>query len=321
MRILVTGGYGFIGSHTVERLIKEGHEVHIIDNLVTGKKRNISSKVKHFLLDINDSKVEEIFASNLYNIVVHLAAQTSETSAELNPVKNEQANVCGLTNILNLSRKYGVNKFIFTSSAAVYGNAGDELIHEGSEISPQSSYGLSKALGEKCVHYYNDSASMNTVTLRLSNVYGPRETLSSEGSVIETLIDQLAHKNDLTIHGTGDQAYDFVYVSDVVEAIYRAIEYSGSMTLNISAGKSHTLNQVIEMLQVISGDEIIINKEEPLPREVLHSNISNAMAKEHLTWYPRFELLEGLNKTYEWADKAEKVEQKEKIKGRKRIAT
>ena len=320
MRILVTGGYGFIGSHTVERLIKEGHEVHIIDNLVTGKMRNISSKVKHFLLDINDSKVEEIFASNLYNIVIHLAAQTSETSAELDPVKNEQANVCGLTNMLNLSKKYGVGKFIFTSSAVIYGNVGDEPIHEGSEISPESSFGLSKSLGEKCVHYYDDNVSMNTVILRLSNVYGPRETLSSEGSVIETLIDQLAHKKDLTIHGTGDQAYDFIYVSDVVEAIYRAVEYSGSMTLNVSAGKSHTLNQVVEMLQAISGDEISINNEEPLPTEVLYSNISNEMAKEHLTWYPRFELLEGLNKTYEWADEAEKVEQREKVKEEKRNA-
>lgn len=306
MRILVTGGYGFIGSHIVDRLVKEGHEVHIIDNLITGNMKNVSSKIKHYILDINDEKVEEIFASNLYDVVVHMAAQTSVTASMLDPVKSEQVNVGGLVNMLNLSTKYGVEKFIFASSAAVYGDAGSQLIDESVDKNPLSPYGLSKLIGERCLRYYSDQKQLKTVALRFSNVYGPRQVMSSESGVIAIFTDKHLRKQALTVYGSGEQTRDFIYVGDVVDAIVRAIEYSSSTILNVSTGISHSINEVVGMLEALSNRPADIINEKEQTGDILNSKLNNELAIERLTWHPKFSLEDGLRKTYEWARKEER---------------
>lgn len=310
MRILVTGGYGFIGSHIVDRLIKEGHDVHIIDNLITGNMKNVSKKVKHYILDINDAKVEEVFASNLYDAVVHMAAQTSVTASIVDPVKSEQVNVCGLTNMLHLSMKYGVQKFVFASSAAVYGDAGDVLIDESFEEKPLSPYGLSKLLGERCLKYYSNQDFLDTVALRFSNVYGPRQSMSGESGVVAIFVEKLLHGEPLTVFGSGEQTRDFIYVGDVVEAVFRALEYSSSTILNVSTGESHSVNSIVEMLQEVSGKEVEVVNEEEQPGDIMYSKLDNKRAMEKLTWHPRFDLQDGLKKTYEWGLEEEKRDHK-----------
>lgn len=300
MKVLITGGYGFIGSHVVEQFYKEGYEVHIIDNLSTGKKENISCPHKAYILSIEDSKCKDIFTTHKFDIVVHLAAQVSVAKSVASPMEDAQLNILGLINILQLSKQHNVKKFIFASTAAVYGNNTNLPLNEYEIPAPISPYGISKWCGEKYCLATGTSNEMETLCFRFSNVYGPRQTTEGEGGVVSIFTNRLLENAPLIIHGDGNQTRDFIYVGDVAYAIYRASQSLISGVYNLSTNTEGSILEIVETLENIHGP---IEKQFITARDgdIYRSSLSNSNVKKDLDWSPFYTLEEGLEKTYTWA--------------------
>lgn len=306
MNVLITGGYGFIGSHTVERFYKEGHDIFIIDDLSTGNKDNVSIKHKFYHMNINDKNCEKVFANNKFDIVIHLAAQIDAGASVHNPYFDAQSNILGLINMLELSSKYNVKKFIFSSSAAVYGNNENIPLSEEFDCVPISPYGQSKFSGEGYCKLWTSTEKLDSVCLRFSNVYGPRQSVKGEGGVISIFLNNIFNNKKLIVLGDGNQSRDFIYVEDVVDAIYRSTEYNVSKVINISTNTQSTINTLIDIITDLHGNtEVEYSK--PREGDILHSRLSNNKAMNELNWAPIYDFEEGISKTYEWYKDNNKV--------------
>ncbi len=249
MKVLVTGGYGFIGSHVVERFEKEGHEVFIIDNMSSGKVENVSCKHKFYKIDVEDKSCEYVFKNNKVDIVVHLAAQINVTTSLEDPFLDTKTNILGLVNMLELSAKYKIKKFIFASSAAIYGNNEKIPLTEEEIAEPLSPYGISKYMGEKYCEKWNDIYNLDTICFRFSNVYGPRQGIIGEGGVISIFMDNIVKDQKITLNGNGEQTRDFIYVSDLTDALFKAAESDISHGVyNLSSNSRSSLNNLIKIL-------------------------------------------------------------------------
>ncbi|MER2171942.1 MAG: NAD-dependent epimerase/dehydratase family protein, partial [Psychrobacillus psychrodurans] len=300
MRVLITGGYGFIGSHVADRYYKEGYEVFIIDDLSTGNRENITFKHKGYILSVKDPKCEEIFKSYQFDVVVHLAAQVSVAISLLNPREDIEINVVGLVNILTLSQRYKVKKFIFASSAAVYG-FNDHLPLKEEEISkPISPYGISKWMGEEYCQKWRELHDFESVCFRFSNVYGPRQSNVGEGGVISIYLDRIINNQPLDLYGDGEQTRDFIYVEDVSDAIFRASHSTIAGIYNLSTNMENSINNIIDKLKNIHGD---IRTNNLLAREgdIYKSVLSNQKVMDALDWSPMYDMEAGLERTYSWA--------------------
>ncbi|PAB57748.1 NAD-dependent epimerase/dehydratase family protein [Anaeromicrobium sediminis] len=300
MKVLITGGYGFIGSHVADRFYKEGHEVYIIDNLSTGKAENVEVKHKFYKLGIEDKKCEEIFKVNKFHVVINLAAQVDVNMSLKNPRLDAQVNIMGLVNMLELSAKYGVKKFIFASSAAVYGDNETLPLTEKSKISPISPYGISKLIGEYYCIKWNEIYGLNTIAFRFSNVYGPRQGVKGEAGVVSIFLKKLMKGDKLTVFGDGEQTRDYIYVEDVVDGIYKSTMVSNiSGVYNLSTNTEKSLNDLLEVLKSLESIEEILYGEKR-KGDILHSRLDNTRVKKDLNWRNIYSLEEGLSKTYEW---------------------
>lgn len=224
VKILITGGCGFIGSHVAERFFKEGNEICVIDNLSTGFEKNLTMKHKFYNLNVVDPMCEEIFRTNNIDCVVHLAAQVDVTISNQNAYLDSESNILGLVNMLELSAKYGVKKFIFASSAAVYGDTEALPISENEPSNPLSVYGMNKSLGEYYCQQWKQIYNLETVVLRFANVYGPRQGIKGESGVISKFMQQIMDKQEIVVYGDGQQTRDYIFVEDVVDAIYRSVK-------------------------------------------------------------------------------------------------
>ncbi len=303
MKVLITGGYGFIGSHVAKQFHKEGYEIFIIDNLSTGKRENVTVKHKSYILSVEDEKCNDIFASYNFDIVVHLAAQASVAKSVIYPKDDAKSNILGLINILQLATEHHVKKFIFASTAAIYGNNSNIPLKETYTPQPISPYGLSKWTGEQYCLNWNAENDIDVICFRFSNVYGPRQTSEGEGGVISTFISRLIKDEPLQIHGDGNQTRDFIYVSDVAFAIYRASQSIMSGVYNLSTNTQATINDIVRNLEKIHGSVQTINGM-PRPQDIYHSRLCNERVKKELDWTPMYDLKEGLQKTYNWATSA-----------------
>lgn len=303
MKILITGGCGFIGSHVAERFYMEGHDVFIIDNLSRGKRDNVNCRHKFYRFGVEDTECEKIFKNNRFDIVVHLAAQIDVETSVDNPYIDSKTNLLGLTNMLDLSRKYAVKKFIFVSSAAVYGTNGNIPLKEDYEASPMSPYGMSKYTGEYYCKKWKELFDLDTVSLRFSNVYGPRQRAKGEGGVVSVFIEKVCNEKKIIVYGDGEQTRDFIYVSDVADAIYRSIYSTSSDVMNISTGEANSINHLIDIIGSIEEykdmkNEVEYKKERK--NDIKHSLLDNTRAKRELDWTPMVSLKEGIEKTYRW---------------------
>lgn len=312
MEVLITGGYGFIGSFVAERFHKEGHQVVILDNLQTGNRKNVSCKHKSFILDVEDPKCEEVFLSHKFDVVIHLAAQVDVTTSMDSPSLDTQTNILGLVNILQLSSKYGVSKFVFASSAAVYG-ADEELpLHENSSGSPISMYGMNKLIGEFYCEKWTEIFNLDTICFRFSNVYGPRQGTKAEGGVVSIFLNKLMSEEKLTVFGDGYQTRDFIYVEDVADGIYRASFTEHSGVLNLSTNTECSINRLLEILNQ-SFDIKGIDYQEAKAGDIYKSRLDNTKVKRVLDWVPLYSLEEGLQKTIDWAKEEHEQQQTEEI--------
>ncbi|MFT8318513.1 MAG: NAD-dependent epimerase/dehydratase family protein [Sporolactobacillus sp.] len=297
-KVIVTGGAGFIGSHVVEELLREGYEVAIIDNFSTGSKENIAHlPVELYVCDIADPPVTRIIQSIHPDYVVHLAAQISVAQSVEDPLFDARTNVQGSLNVMNGARYASVRKIVFASSAAVYGNPAVNPITTAFQPEPESPYGLAKLTVEHYLQLYAKYYQLPYCVLRFSNVYGPRQDAAGEGGVVSIFADRLHKGTPPMIYGDGEQTRDFIYVKDVARAIAAGLQTNENVCLNVSSGTSVTINQLFaEMKEAAHSDcEVFYGPERA--GDIRHSCLANDQTKKVLGWKPLVPLNKGLHET------------------------
>lgn len=244
MKILITGGAGFIGSHIIEKL-KNEHNICVIDNLSSGNLENIDADIELYDIDITNKKIENVFAKEKPDIVIHLAAQISVANSQLDPINDVLVNIIGTLNLIELSKKYKVKKFIVASSAAIYGNL-KSPIEENRVPQPLSNYGISKLTMEN----YIKSSGLKFLILRFSNVFGERQRADGEAGVITIFNNKMKKNQPVFIHGDGFQIRDFIYVKDIAKIIEQLINLNiNNDIINVSTGKGLSINELFIILK------------------------------------------------------------------------
>lgn len=298
MKILVTGGAGFIGSHVVDAYVEQGHEVIIIDNLKTGNKKNVNQKARFYNCNIQDTAaILEIFEKEKPEVVNHHAAQMNVRHSIEDPKYDAETNVIGLINILNAAVKTKVKRFIFISSGgAIYGHA-PVPTKEVTVPKPLAPYGLSKYVGEQYVQLYHSLYQLPYVILRYANVYGPRQNPEGEAGVIAIFIDKIIKNEEPIIFGDGEQTRDYIHIKDVVAANILALTKGTNDVFNIGTRIQTSVNTLFSIMKKhMSFSKNPIHETE-IKGEVKYGALECSKAKEILGWTPKIKIEEGIEKT------------------------
>lgn len=302
MKILVTGGAGFIGSHLVEALVADGHTVTVIDNLRSGHEKNldsVKSKITFVKGDILDEKTLAT-AMKGQEAVFHLAAIASVPYSVEHPLETHDVNTTGTLRVLLAARTAGVKKFVYSSTAAVYGDEPTLPKTELSVLKPQTPYALSKLAGEHYVRLFHTLYGMHTIALRYFNVYGPRQDPTSPYSgVITKFATLLKAGKQPVIFGDGMQTRDFVFVKDVVQANVKALASTHTGVFNIGTGVQASINELLAHLNEAFGTDIMARYEERKAGDIIHSVSDITTARKVLGYAPQTTLHEGLEQTVE----------------------
>ncbi|MBO2521850.1 MAG: UDP-glucose 4-epimerase [Firmicutes bacterium] len=296
MRVLVTGGAGFIGSHIVERLLEQGHDVSVIDNLSTGREENLPRGVRLYRIDVTSPDIGEVFAKEKPECVVHQAAQVDVRKSVADPALDASVNVLGSINLLEHCRRAGVRKVVYASTAAVYGNPRTVPVPEDHPIQPASGYGISKYTVEQYLEVYRQLYQLDYTILRYANVYGPRQDPFGEGGVVAIFAHRIARRQPVTVFGDGQQTRDFVYAGDVAEANLLALDGGSGGVFNISTGAEVSVSRLIALFEGLTGHKAEVRHAPERPGEIQRSALDNRRAREVLGWSPRVSLDAGLEK-------------------------
>ena len=301
MNVLVTGGAGFIGSHLVDRLVQEGNQVIVIDNLSTGKRKQVNKKAQFYKMDIRSKRIERVFRKERPLIVVHLAAQMNVRLSTEDPVFDAEVNILGTLNLLEHAMKHGVRKVSFASSGgAVYGEQEVFPAAESHRTDPLSPYGISKLAGEKYLAYYTNTTGLRHVVLRFGNVYGPRQEPEGEAGVIAIFSKLMLEGGQPIINGTGKQTRDFVYVDDVVEAIMVTIGEDIQGIFNVGTGQEATVNECYGIIKELTNSSCKDLYGAAKKGEQFRSVLDVMKLRERLGWDPQVSLPDGLRMTVEF---------------------
>jgi UDP-glucose 4-epimerase len=301
MKILVTGGAGFIGSHIADAFIAHGHHVTILDNLVTGKRENINAQATFQQMDICDNDVAEIFKQGQFDAVCHQAAQMDVRRSVADPRYDAEVNILGTLNLLQNCKAAGVKKFLFASTGgAIYGEQVRFPADEEHPTWPASPYGISKLSCEKYINFFAQNSSMKYVFLRYANVYGPRQNPHGEAGVVAIFSTRLLRGEQPTINGDGKQTRDYVFVGDVVRANLLALNYPTSDYFNIGTGIETEVNAVYNRLNEAAGAGKPEHHGPAKEGEQLRSVLANEKARRLLDWQPTVSINEGLKQTIAW---------------------
>jgi len=301
MKILVTGGAGFIASHIADAFINEGHSVTIVDNLSQGFEKNLNPKAKFVKADICDTSLFELFEKEKFDVVNHHAAQMDVRKSVADPTYDANTNIIGTINLLQHSIKTGVKKFMFASTGgAVYGEQSYFPADENHSTSPCSPYGISKLSVEKYLFFYKFQYNFNYTILRYANIYGPRQNSKGEAGVVAIFTTKLLAGEQPVINGSGKQTRDYVYVGDVVKANLLALKDNVCDIYNVGTEKETDVNELFNKLNKITES----NKEEkhgpPAPGEQMRSVITSEKLFKRFNWKPSTTLDEGLKATVEF---------------------
>jgi len=301
MKILVTGGAGFIASHIVDAYVDKGHSVVIIDNLSTGRIENVNPEAKFVKADIQDESIADIFKAEKFDVVNHHAAQMDVRRSVEDPIYDAKINALGMLNILQNCMKHGVKEVIFSSSGgAIYGEQDYFPADENHKTQPYSPYGITKLIGEKYLFFYALTYGLKYTALRYANVYGPRQNPHGEAGVVAIFATRLLRGEQPIINGTGEQTRDFVYVKDVVQANVLALNQSENDVFNIGTAKETNINQLYGMLNVLAGSSFGEKHGPAKEGEQLRSVVDSRKAEGILNWKPQYDLLLGLKETVEF---------------------
>jgi UDP-glucose 4-epimerase len=304
MKVLVTGGAGFIGSHVVDRLVKESCAVRVFDDLSNGKLANIqghlkSGKVEFVKGDVRDALVVRKSLEGV-DAVVHLAALISVPFSFENPALTFDVNLFGTLNMLRLCVQKGVEKFVFVSSCAVYGDPELLPVNEDVKANPISPYAESKLVGERYCLGFSERELLRLVVLRFFNVYGPRQGLNEYSGVITQFIDRLKQGKPLLVYGDGSQTRDFVNVKDIANAVLASLKTGiTSDVFNVGSGKSTSINELAKTVSELVDRDLDIHYEEPRAGDIKHSYADISKAKKFLCYEPKFSLSDGLRELIE----------------------
>jgi len=295
MKILVTGGAGFIGSHIVDACIEAGHEVVVLDDLSTGKEGNLNRHAKFYNIDIRSEEILRLFTSERPDIVNHHAAQVNVRRSTTNPIFDANTNVIGSINVLEAARLSGTRHILFSSSGgAVYGNPNYLPCDELHPIQPLSQYGVSKYTAEQYILAYHRQFGINYTILRYANVFGPRQDPNGEAGVVAIFIGSMLGGHMPTIYGSGEQERDFIFVGDCVRANLLAQEKETVGTFNIGTGNGTSVNDLYSVLQGVTGF-----REEPIhipaiPGEVFKTRLDISKSDGVMGWRSDVSLQDGL---------------------------
>lgn len=300
MRVLVTGGAGFIGSHVAEYLLGRGHEVAVLDDLSTGKRHNVPEGAGFHEKDIRSGRdLAGVFGAFRPEVLCHQAAQMDVRRSVREPDFDAEVNVLGTLGLLQNCVEHDVRRVVFASTGgAVYGEQEAFPATEDHPQYPLSPYGVSKLAGERYLHFYSAQYGLTYAALRYANVYGPRQDPHGEAGVVAIFSGNLAGDRPSTINGTGGQTRDYVYVEDVARANVMAVEGDApDGAYNVGTGVETSVTELYERLQRISGKDLPPERGPSKPGEQLRSCVDFSKAEQYLGWHPRVDLDEGLEKT------------------------
>lgn len=301
MKILVTGGAGFIGSHVVEAFVAAGHQVVVVDNLSTGVKSYVPAGVEFIEADITDrDKITQAIMTVRPDVIDHHAAHIQVGNSVKDPQFDAENNIIGLLNIMQAAKDVGVKKIIMASTGgAMYGNKQTPFTEEMKE-EPLSPYGVSKRSGELYLNYYREQYGIPFVALRYANVYGPRQNPHGESGVVAIFMDMIKQGKKPIINGDGTHTRDYVFVTDVARANVLALDTSYIGALNIGTGIEISTNQVFQA--VVAAMQVNITEEHgpERPGEQVTSALSFAKAQEILGWQPTVEFAAGIHQVADW---------------------
>jgi len=305
---LVTGGAGFIGSHLVDRLLLDGHRVVVVDDLSSGKLKNLNPEATFHHTDITQESLNEVFHREQPDLVYHLAAQMSVSESTKAPIKDGHINIIGTLRVLEAARRHGIEKIIYSSTGgALYGDPEINPCAEDTAIMPLSPYGLSKYVAEKYIELYHRLYNIKYTILRYGNVYGPRQDPHGEAGVIAIFSQLMLEGKQPHIFGDGEQQRDFVYVDDVVDANIKAIDRGDGKAFNIGTAERTSVNRMFELLQGILQFKWEAEHRTSRPGEVQNISLECSKAEKGLKWTSQVDLEEGLKRTVEFFSRLTKA--------------
>ena len=301
LRILVTGGAGFIGSHIVDAYVAAGHEVLVVDNLSTGKAENVHQDARLLEMDITDPALVDLLDAERPDVVNHHAANPSVSLSVREPIFDAEQNIVGTLNLLEAARRSGVSRFIYISSGgAMYGNPQYLPMDEEHPSNPVSPYALSKHTGERYVVLYGREHGLSWASLRYANVYGPRQDPLGEAGVVAIFCQNLLDGVAPEIHWDGEQTRDFVYVEDCARANLMALEQGDGQAFNVGTGVGTSIDHFFEALLDVAGLDVEPRRGPRRPGDARYSYLDARKIEQHLGWQASVGLRQGLAETWDY---------------------
>jgi len=301
MRILVTGGAGFIASHVADAFVAAGHDVAILDDLSSGRRENLNPKARFYQVDVQDAAVADVFQRERPEVLCHHAAQMDVRRSVADPMFDARVNIVGLLNLLEQGRQHGLRRVLFASTGgAIYGEQDVFPAPETHKTEPLSPYGVAKLASERYLFFYSATYGVSYAALRYANVYGPRQNPHGEAGVVAIFTEKLLRGEQPVINGDGTQTRDYVYVADLVRANLAALQEDFTGAVNLGTGIETDVNALFRLLVPLCGSTAAERHGPAKVGEQRRSVIDNALAQRVLGWRPEVTLETGLRQTVEF---------------------
>jgi UDP-glucose 4-epimerase len=301
VKVLVTGGAGFIGSNLADRLVEEGHHVVVLDDHSSGKRDHVPASANFYRMELDNRWLDRVVEREKPDAVCHLAAQVSVRRSVEDPVFDARVNILGSIGLIEACRAHGVSRFIFASTGgAIYGDVDQVPTPETCPAAPISPYGTSKLCVEHYLHCFREIHDFSSAALRLANVYGPRQDPHGEAGVVAIFSRALLDGGIATINGDGLQTRDYVYVGDIVDAFMRALGSQVQGSFNVGTATETNVNELYELVADAAGSSAAAEHGPARPGEQRRSSVDNAQIRTALGWEPRVQLAEGIGLTVDY---------------------